>query len=336
MKEKNHFKDALDGIDVPFKELDAILLDAFKQEKKHRKLSIKKSTKYIAAVAGLISLCIISSLYVSPTFAQFVTQIPIIGQAFDYFKSKENYYVAYEEVSTEIGLVENSNGIDIIIEKALYDGNRVILSFVIQSDRELGEFDSFENLPSNYGNRGYEMDYVEGVGYVGLMRLLMEDYKEDKINVEWIPEALYFGEKKIEGDWEFRFSLEKIEGTHQDVYEKVSQEGVTVEIIEVIKTDVNLTVIYSQDIDPIIHEKWKAVEAELSAVDNLGNHYKVPYNGGTGTKNGDSSEDITWNATIHGLDPEATSITFYPFAHVSNSQVDYKRIDFDTITIVLK
>ena len=29
---------------------------------------------------------------------------------------------------------------------------------------------------------------------------------------------------------------------------------------------------------------WMAVEAELYAIDNLGNEYKVPYNGGTGTK----------------------------------------------------
>ena len=62
----------------------------------------------------------------------------------------------------------------------------------------------------------------------------------------------------------------------------------------------------------------------------------MPYNGGTGTKDGDSSEDITWNATIHGLDPEATSITFYPFAHVSNSQSDNKRIDFDPIIVELE
>ncbi|WP_332651516.1 hypothetical protein [Lysinibacillus sp. 54212] len=78
-----------------------------------------------------------------------------------------------------------------------------------------------------------------------------------------------------------------------------------------------------------------AVEAKLSAVGNLGEKYEVPYNGGSGTKDGDSCEDLTWNATIHVLDPGATSITFYLFAHRSNSQSDFKRIDFDPITIKL-
>nr|WP_253734792.1 hypothetical protein [Lysinibacillus fusiformis] len=71
----------------------------------------------------------------------------------------------------------------------------------------------------------------------------------------------------------------------------------------------------------------------MSAIDNLGNKFVVPYNGGSGTMDGDSGEDNTWSATIHGLDPEATSITFYPFAHVSNSQSDNKRIDFKPIKI---
>ena len=60
---------------------------------------------------------LISSVYVSPAFANFVTKIPIIGQAFDYFIQQEDYYQAYEEISTDIGLVQESNGIEIIIEK---------------------------------------------------------------------------------------------------------------------------------------------------------------------------------------------------------------------------
>ena len=74
----------------------------------------------------------------------------------------------------------------------------------------------------------------------------------------------------------------------------------------------------------------------LRAVDNLGNEYEVPYNSGSGIVDGDSSEDISWNATIHGLNPEATTITFYPFAHTSNDINDSKRIDFEPITIELK
>lgn len=334
MNEQDRFKEAMNEISVPSKELDAILADAFKQVKKQRKFPFMRIVKYTAAV-GILTMGLISSAFVSPAFANFVTKIPIIGQAFDYFIQLEDYYQAYEEVSTDIGVVQESNGIEIIIEKAFYDGNTVTLSYIIRAEEDFGSSPTFEKLPTNIVNGSYEGGYVNGVGYVGMMTLSMRDKKQDKVNIEWSPQAIYSGEKVMKGDWYFEFSLSKLEGKQIIINEQVNKEGVTVELIDAIKTDVNLTINYSQDIDPAVHERWNYVEAELRAIDNLGNKYEIPYNGGSGAEDGDSSEDITWNATIHGLDPEATSITFYPFAHVSNSQSDNKRIDFEPITIEL-
>lgn len=334
MNEQNQFKEAINEIPVPSKELDAILSDAFKKEKRHVKFSFKSMIKYSVAV-GILLIGTVLTAYVSPAFAKVFTQIPIIGQAFDYFILQEDYYQSYEEISTDIGLFEKSNGIEINIQKAFYDGNMVTLSYIIKGEEDLGSFPDFENLPTGISGGGYEGEYVDGVGYVGMMRLSMRDNTQDIVNINWTPQAIISEGQKIEGDWHFEFSLNKLEGEHIVIHKQVSQDGVSVELIDAVKTDVNLTINYSQDVDPAIHERWMGVEAELSAIDNLGNKYKVPYNGGTGTKNGDSSEDITWNATIHGLNPKATSITFYPFAHLSNSQSDNKRIDFDPITIEL-
>lgn len=335
MNEQNRFKEAINEIRVPSKELDAILSDAFKKEKKQVKFSFKRMSKYIAA-AGILSICTVSSAYVSPAFANFVTQIPIIGHAFDYFISQEDYYLSYEEISTDIGLVEKSNGIELIIEQAFYDGNTVTLSYVLRTEEDLGSnFPTFKNMPTNLGTGGYGGEYVDSVGYVGMMTLSVRDNTKDTMNIDWSPQAIISDKHMIEGDWHFEFSLNKIEGKQIAIHEQVSQDGVTVELIDAVKTDVNLTINYLQDVDPSIHERWMYVEAEFDAIDNIGNEYQVPYNGGTGTDGGDSSEDITWNATIHGLDPEAKSITFYPFAHVSNTQSDNKRIDFDPITIEL-
>ncbi len=335
MIEQNRFKEALNEIPVPSAELDAILADAFKKEKKVIKFPFKRMVKY-TAVVGILSICTISSAYVSPAFANFVTQIPVIGHAFDYFILQEDYYQAYEEISTDIGLVEKSNGVELIIEKAFYDGNTVTLSYVLRTEEDLGSFPTFENLPTNISNAGYEGEYVDGVGYVGMMTLSMLEDAKETVNVIWKPHSISSDEKTIEGDWQFAFSLNALEGSHISINEQVSKEGVTVELIDAIKTDVNLTVNYLQNVKPSVHNNWMYVEAELYAIDNLGNEYKVPYTGGTGTEDGDSSEDITWNATIHGLAPEATSITFYPFAHVSNSQSDNKRIDFEPIIIELE
>lgn len=129
---------------------------------------------------GILSIGLISSAYVSPAFANFVTKIPIIGQAFDYFIQLEDYYQAYEEVSTDIGIVQESNGIEIIIEKAFYDGNTVTLSYIIRAEEDLGSSPTFENLPKNIVNGSYDGGYVNGVGYVGMMTLSMRDKNKIK------------------------------------------------------------------------------------------------------------------------------------------------------------
>ncbi len=56
----------------------------------------------------------------------------------------------------------------------------------------------------------------------------------------------------------------------------------TVELIDEGKTNVNLTVNYSQDVQPSVHDNWIYVEAELFTIDNLGNEYQLPYNGDSG------------------------------------------------------
>ena len=195
MNEQNRFKEAMNEIPVPAKDLDAILADAFQQEQKQRKSPFKRLVTYTAA-AAVLSIGLISSVYVSPTFANFVTQIPIIGQAFDYFISQEGYYQAYEEISTDIGLVEESNGIEIIIEQAFYDGNVVTLSYVIKSEEDLGKSPTFSNPPIGEATSSIKGEYIDGVGHVGIMTLSVNEKAHDKININWRPKGILADEKE--------------------------------------------------------------------------------------------------------------------------------------------
>lgn len=345
MKEQeNQIKTTLNQISVPHSRLDSIIDDAFLGAKvKKRKWTIP-FVKYTAAIA-LVSLLTFSSTLASPAFAKFVAQIPVIGSVFEYFAFEKEYYTSYKKLSKDIGIVEESKGIKINIDQAIYDGNMVTLSFIIPTEDIFGTLPSFEGLPTvqgNLNNAGYEVKYVKDVGYVGVMTLSMFENKRKTVNIAWKPKSISSSSnnKKIQGDWEFKFSLQEVPGINIPINQEVSKNGVTVRLIDAIKTDVNLSINYSQVIDTNILNSWEAVEAELYAIDNLGNKYKVPYNGGKGIVGSDSSEDLMWNATIHGLDKKAKSITFYPFAHISTlpsgpNEINSNRIDFDPITINL-
>lgn len=339
MKERNEVKEAFNEIPVPTEKLDTILADAFMVKKKARKPLVKRFIKYSAA-AIILSIGMVTSMNMSPAFANFVTQIPIMGQAFEYFILQEDYYEAYEGISTDIGMASKSNGVEMIIEQAFFDGNIITLAFVVRNDENLKSFPEFDNLASvkkmPVHNWSYDGEFIDGVGFVGMMTIKPEANDKDIVEIIWKPKSITFDEKTIHGNWKFDFSLNKLKGTPIDIDEQVSKEGVTVKILDAIQTDVNLSINYLQDVDPAVLEKWRAVEAELFAIDNLGNEYEVPYNGGVGTEDGVTSEDITWNATVHGLDPNATSITFYPFAHLSNTQDDWIRVEFDSIVVELE
>lgn len=345
IEQKNQIKTALNQISVPNSKLDSIIDGAFQGEKVRKKKWIFPVLKYSVAII-LVSVLTFSSALASPTFAKFVTQIPVIGSVFNYFAFEKDYYKSYKELSTDIGIVEESNGTEMIIDQAIYDGNLVTLSFVIRTKEEFETRPHFENLPQVQGkvhNISSDIEYIKGVGYAGIITLAMFEDNIENVNIEWEPKALstFTGSKRIQGDWEFKFSLSEIPGIYIPINQEVSENGVTVRLIDAEKTDVNLSINYSQMIDINHIESFEYVEAELYAIDNLGNEYKVPYNGGTGIVGSNSREDFMWNATIHGLDEKATSITFYPFAHISKvpsgpNETNSNRIDFEPITVNLK
>ena len=77
-----------------------------------------------------------------------------------------------------------------------------------------------------YSSGGYEGEYVDGVGYVGMMRVSMRDKAQDKVNIDWNPQVISSEDQTIEGDWHFEFSLNKLEGKHIAINERVSHKMV--------------------------------------------------------------------------------------------------------------
>ncbi|WP_462413609.1 DUF4179 domain-containing protein [Neobacillus sp. Marseille-QA0830] len=343
IEQENQIKTALNQISVPHAKLDSIMDNAFQGEKARRKKGVVPFVKYIAAVA-VVGVLTFSSALASPTFAKFVTQIPVIGSVFHFLAFEKAYYKEYKDLSTDLGMVEKSNGIEMVIDQAIYDGNVVTLSYVLRTNKEFKKQPMFESLPvvqGNFSNAGYGTEFVKDVGYVGVMTLSMFEDSRKTVNLAWEPKSISFGNKTIKGDWSFKFSLKELPSIHIPINKEVSESGVTVRLIDAEKTDVNLSIHYSQVIDTKLLDSSEYVEAELYAIDNLGNEYKVPYNGGEGIAGSDSSEDLMWNATVHGLDKKSTSITFYPFAHISGApsgpnETNSNRIDFDPITVNLK
>jgi len=345
MKDKEiSIKSSLETIQVPVQKLDQIIDDALFNQPVQKPKSKKRFYKVTAAAVFFLGIAT-TSMIASPTFANFVSQIPVIGNVFDYFAVNHNDFESYARFSESVAMSQSSMGIDIIIDQAVYDGTNLTLSFVLKSEEPLGETIEFTGLPQIRGaevsNASVKHEYIENVGYAGLITITPDKgNRGSQAYISWEPATIITQTKEIKGNWNFEFWVSQISGEPIVLNEKVTEDGVTVHLREVTITDVSVNIDYQQLVDPILLEEWEAVEAELIASDNLGNVYKVPYNGGYADGTANTREDINWTATLRGLNPEATSLTFYPFATVSRFKTDTnssdsKIIEFNAIEIDL-
>lgn len=344
MKDKeSSIKPSIDAIQVPSDKLDAIIDDAL-YEPTIKKTVVKKWIYPAAAAAILVIGMTTTTMIASPTLANMVVQIPVIGNVFNFLGIDESSFKDYEQFSAAIGLLESSNGIDLVIDQAIYDGTNVTLSFLLETDKRLGRGVMFENFPSvngAQGNADVQVEYIENVGYVGAIRLT-PDFRNEKseVNISWEPGAIVTEDEEIKGDWKFDFAIKKISDEPMVFNEKVKTEGVTVHLKEATFTDVSVNIDYQQLVDPAYLTEWRYVEAELIAQDNLGKVYEVPYNGGYADGSAKTAEDLHWSATLSGLDPKATSLTFYPIATMSGfnletESIEVKKIEFDALKVDL-
>lgn len=346
MNEKEiSIKSALDGIQVPSDQLDRIIEEACKEEQRPAAKITRKRNKWLMSVAASILVLGISaaSLTASPALANYLAELPVIGNVFSIFAEEEAGLVSYQLFSEEIGLSETSNDVEISIEQAVYDGTTVTFTYKMISDKKLGPTTQIMGIPEvielEPGNASMDWETVDGgiAGIVAIPAVLPEE--AGQVNVRWEPDTIQTEQGEIEGDWKFEFAVSQLSTDPIALDEQVYADGVTVQFNKITFTDVSINLDYQQLVDPALLKVWENVEAEMIAEDNLGNVYKVPYNGGSVEGGARTREDFKWTATMRGLDPAATKLTFYPFAHVGRYTDERGpesiKIEFDALEIDL-
>ena len=138
--------------------------------------------------AAVIGICTLTGSYFAlPTIA---SQVPFIENiltriAPDFIP--ENYV----DLATVINQVESSNGIDLMIENAVYDGNTLMVTYAIRTDLDLGEQPSTRAMLDIKGVTAASgvssLEKVEDGVYIGMMKITPFSRKDigDSIQVKW-------------------------------------------------------------------------------------------------------------------------------------------------------
>ncbi|WP_010096544.1 DUF4179 domain-containing protein [Ornithinibacillus scapharcae] len=278
----------------------------------------KRFSVHYVAVA-VLGVSVVTASFLTPAIAN---QFPIIQSILSYFED-EALPDTYVDLSTVVNEVQTSNGIDVMIESAVYDGTNVIVTYAIQTEEELGE---------NPRSNGYlQVEQANGIGgsgsikkvnettYVGIEKVTphFKGDSPEEILIQWQPRSFIntHTDKQFDGSWSFEFTLAQLSTDVQLLNQTMEQNGIKLVIKSLEHSEMAAVLEYEFYVDQSILQAWKFVSVEMMEVkDNLGNVYEVDGNGGISYDDGAMSES---RATIYSLDPNATSLTLTPQVYYS-------------------
>lgn len=312
------FKKEIDEIHVPIEKLDAIIGNVLDGEMPKRKGMGKQKKWNTSVIAASLTLGLITSALFGLSFTANAGEIPILGNIFKFF-SWDGLDEDYKEHSNPINEVAESNGIKITVNEAIFDGESLILTYTVDTNKYLGDSFYIRGIPriENEGPNGdHEIVRIGENKYVGKATAIAKD-EYSSINVEWkvdyILPSLTTDKERIIGDWNFNFQLNKADITVQNINQKKEQDGITINLEKLIITPTSFLINFEEVISKEITKDWDSAHVDLEVKDDLGNVYQSKYSSGTG-----SGWGLNRNITFPTLDPDASKLIITPKVTLSD------------------
>lgn len=317
-----------------------------KQQKKNIKRHILAQSKpkkmyyvqHIVAAAVLGVSLVSASSFALPTIAG---QVPFIQNVLTYFEDNE-LPNAYTDFATIVEQVQTSNGVDLMIKDAVYDGTNVMITYAIQTKHALGaspKAEGWVDIKESNGMSGTgSIEKINATTYVGVEKVSLDFKTEspDEIHVQWIPKAMVNTQTnaKIDGNWQFEFALPRLSTTLMPLDQSIKQDGILLTLKSLEQSEMAAVLDFEYEIEETVLNDWPVVSIEMSeAKDNLGNVYEVNGNGGISNDNGTSNDSQT---TIYSLNNRATSLTVTPIIHYSKGAKGFhKQVPMSPVLIEL-
>jgi len=311
-----------------FEEIEVSAFDKAKVKKELLKnIRTDKQKKWKKSVtAASLALGLITSALFTLSFTANAEEIPIIGNIFKYFNNN-GLTDDYTEIASPIKGIADSNGIKVTVNDAIYDGEKLIVTYTIDTDRYMGETLHINGIPliENKGNGTHEVSRIDENKYVGKAITFAEE-NYSSIDVDWkldyILSDLTTDKERITGDWHFSFHLNKANILVQNIQQHKVLNGISVNIDNVTIAPTSFQINYEQSISKEILNDWDMADVDIEVSDNLGHRYKSNYHSGFG------NDDIhlTWSKTFQALHPDASKLIITPKITLAN----YDGVDDNT------
>ena len=316
-----------------------------KQRVKQHVLKKRKKTPFWKSLGAAAVILISATTVTTFAFPSVASQIPFMNNVMSFFDDDYGQYTNFELFSDDLGLVDSDNGISILIDHAVYDGTNIIVSYALETEKNLGKsigvsggnwFDVKDAIGMGGSDYIIQIDDTHYVGKAEFKPTFKTGVNPETIEVSWKPKAFYNYETSLEvkGDWSFNFSLHRVDGTVVAVNETVENEQVSLTLNSIEFTDVSTVLAYTQFASEDLRKDWLSVTPTLKVKDDLGNIY-VDGLGGGGTT---SDDFITFTGTTSfgAIKEGATRLFVEPtvIASLENGR-GHEKIQLDAIVIEL-
>ena len=322
----------LNDVDIDENEIEIMEVSEFEKEKvkKHLRKSLKKNNgwKKKSLIAAALCCVVIGSVgAIGITNPAYAAEIPVVGDIFRLLDNgRTGVYDKYKENANEINVTRKSNGVEITIKDAIYDGKTLSYTYEMKGDRDLGK----SAFIYEYEGGQVGSSHIEKVGentYIGQYNIRNIDQGKDeiscKLNIRTIDvqggESGYF---HLDGKWDFNIHLKAIESEKAIINKGIEKEGISVNIDSVSKTKMSFIINYSDRVPKELIDKWLFTPLNIEAKDDLGNIYTGVSNGGHG-----DGENMTYSTTFGKLDKNATKLIITPKMNLAN--IEAKKMDGD-------
>ncbi|MFC7686513.1 DUF4179 domain-containing protein [Ureibacillus sp. GCM10028918] len=323
------------------------LLDVTEIEKarvKQHVLKKRSKTAIWRRIAAASIILIGTTTATGFAFPSLASQLPFMDNVIQFFNDNEHRYTNFDDLSSDINLSQASNGVTVMIDDAVYDGTNITVSYAIETEHDFGEelmIPHWFDVAGATGHGGEEqITKISDTRYVGLATItpnFKNDAYPETVKVTWSPQAFtsISNNLKIEGDWSFDFSLERLEGDLQLVNRNVQKDGVDFTLQTIEYTDVSTVISYEQVVSDELLSKWQSVTPVFRITDNLGNVYVDETSGGGSSE--DNGKTFIGTTAFGTIKSDASQLIIQPVDIASQlSGQGHIEIELEPIVIDLK
>lgn len=256
-------KEQFQDLKIP-EQIDDYIMAGIHQAKKSKKRW--RTSTFTTLAAGIMVFLLLASIRISPAFANYVSQVPILERIVALFQSDKGLEAAVENgFIQEVGKSVSHDGVTFTVDGVIADESRMIIFYTLISERDIGAINCGKVSILNESNEevigslsyGLPVDGLKsGEKYKSTFDLeLDKDTAPKMIKLEANMEVMYANEKAdvFNGNWKVEFTVdqEKFYGKKQvhEVDRTVSVEGQKITFKEIIiyPTRIGVHVKYDED-----------------------------------------------------------------------------------------